>query len=156
VLARLAGNGGLCMVTFVPKFVNQDVCDWTAEAKAAAAAEGIDTDDPEAEDTFLEAYRRAHPGPVASIADVVSHIEHVREVAGVEHIGLGGDYDGVGELPIGLEDVSSYPVLLAALAERGWSDEDLAGLTSRNVLRTMADAGLTAAGEAKQQAADPA
>ena len=156
VLARLAGNGGLCMVTFVPKFVNQDVCDWTAEAKAAAAAEGIDTDDVDAEEAFLETYRRAHPGPVASIADVVSHIEHVREVAGVEHIGLGGDYDGVGELPIGLEDVSTYPVLLAALAERGWSDEDLAGLTCRNVLRTMADAGLTAAGEARRDAADPA
>ena len=156
VLARLAGNGGVCMVTFVPKFVNQDVCDWTAEAKAAAAAEGIDTDDVDAEDAFLETYRRAHPGPVASIADVVSHIEHVREVAGVEHIGLGGDYDGVGELPIGLEDVSSYPVLLAALAERGWSDQDLAGLTCRNVLRTMADAGLTAAGEARRDAADPA
>ena len=156
VLARLAGNGGLCMVTFVPKFVNQDVCDWTAEAKAAAAAEGIDTDDVDAEEAFLETYRRAHPGPVASIADVVSHIEHVREVAGVEHIGLGGDYDGVGELPVGLEDVSSYPVLLTALAERGWSDEDLAGLTCRNVLRTMADAGLTAAGEARRDAPDPA
>ena len=77
-------------------------------------------------------------------------------MAGVEHIGLGGDYDGVGELPIGLEDVSSYPVLLAALAERGWSDEDLAGLTCRNVLRTMADAGLTAAGEARRDAPDPA
>jgi len=156
VLARLAGNGGVCMVTFVPKFVNQDVCDWTEEAKAAAAAEGVDTDDTDAEDAFLETYRRAHPGPVASIADVVTHIEHVREVAGVEHIGLGGDYDGVGELPIGLEDVSSYPVLLAALAERGWSDEELAGLTCRNVLRTMGDAGLTATGEARPATAYPA
>ena len=87
---------------------------------------------------------------------MVTHVEHVREVAGVEHIGLGGDYDGVGELPTGLEDVSTYPRLLAALAERGWSDEDLARLTCRNVLRAMGDAGLTAAGEARQDTTDPA
>ena len=156
VLARLAGNGGVCMVTFVPKFVNQEVCDWTAEAMAAAAAEGIDTNDMDAEDAFLESYRRAHPAPVATLDDVVDHVEHVREVAGVEHIGLGGDYDGVDRLPTGLEDVSSYPRLLAALADRGWSDEDLARLTCRNVLRAMGDAGLTAAGEARQDASDPA
>jgi len=156
VLARLAGNGGVCMVTFVPKFVNQEVCDWTAEGKAAAAAEGIPTGDGAAEDAFLERYRRTHPAPVATLDDVVKHVEHVREVAGVEHIGLGGDYDGVGELPTGLEDVSTYPRLLAALAERGWSDEDLARLTCRNVLRAMGDAGLTAAGEARQNTTDPA
>ena len=156
VLARLAGNGGVCMVTFVPKFVNQEVCDWTAEGMAAAAAEGIDTDDMDAEDAFLESYRRAHPAPVATLDDVVDHVEHVREVAGVEHIGLGGDYDGVDRLPTGLEDVSSYPRLLAALADRGWSDEDLARLTCRNVLRAMGDAGLTAAGEARQDTTDPA
>jgi membrane dipeptidase len=156
VLARLAGNGGVCMVTFVPKFVNQEVCDWTAEGKAAAAAEGIATDDADAEDAFLERYRRVHPAPVATLADVVTHVEHVRDVAGVDHIGLGGDYDGVGELPTGLEDVSTYPRLLEALAERGWSDEDLARLTRRNVLRAMGDAGLTAAGEAGQNPTGPA
>ena len=156
VLARLAGNGGVCMVTFVPKFVNQEVCDWTAQGKAAAAAEGIPTEDGAAEDAFLERYRRDHPAPVATLDDVVTHVEHVREVAGVEHIGLGGDYDGVGELPTGLEDVSTYPRLLAALAELGWSDEDLARLTCRNVLRAMGDAGLTAAGEARQDTTDPA
>jgi membrane dipeptidase len=68
-------------------------------------------------------------------------------VAGVEHVGLGGDYDGVGWLPEGLDDVRGYPRLLAALADRGWSDDDLARLTSRNVLRAMGDAGLTRAGE---------
>ena len=90
------------------------------------------------------------------LEDVVAHVEHVRQVAGVEHIGLGGDYDGVDRLPTGLEDVSSYPRLLAALADRGWSDEDLARLTCRNVLRAMGDAGLTAAGEARQGATAPA
>jgi membrane dipeptidase len=147
VLGRLAGNGGVCMVTFVPKFVNQDVCDWTDEATAAARAQGIARDDEEAEDAFLEAYRKEHPAPTATLEDVVTHLEHVRDVAGIEHVGLGGDYDGVGELPKGLEDVTGYPRLLAALADRGWSDADLAGLTCRNVLRAMGDAGLTASSE---------
>jgi len=147
VLGRLAGNGGVCMVTFVPRFVNQDVRDWDAQARTAANELGIDPDDEEAEQAFLEGYRFEHPAPVATLDDVVAHLEHVREVAGARHIGLGGDYDGVAALPAGLEDVTAYPRLLAALADRGWSDEDLAGLTCRNVLRAMGDAGLTAAGE---------
>jgi membrane dipeptidase len=148
VLDRLAGNGGVCMVTFVPKFVNQDVCDWTGEAVAAAREQGIGRNDDEAEKTFMSHYRREHPAPTATIDDVVAHVEHAREVAGVDHIGLGGDYDGVAELPAGLEDVSGYPRLLAALAERGWSDKELAGLAGGNVLRAMGDAGLTSEGEA--------
>ncbi len=150
VLGRLGTNGGVCMVTFVPKFVNQAVADWTDEATAAARESGIGRDDTDAEDAFLERYSADHPAPVAALEDVVAHVEPVREVAGVEHVGLGGDYDGVGELPDGLEDVSAYPRLLGALAERGWSDEDLARLTGGNVLRAMADAGLTAAGEASR------
>jgi membrane dipeptidase len=118
VLARLSGNGGVCLVTFVPMFVNQTVRDW-----AAAGEEG--------------------EHPPATLDDVVAHVEHVREVAGIEHIGLGGDYDGTDWLPAGLEDVTGYPRLLAALADRGWSDDDLARLTCRNVLRVMGDAGLT-------------
>ena len=94
-----------------------------------------------------EQYREDHAAPSATIGDVVAHVEHVREVAGVEHVGLGGDYDGVDRLPDGLEDVSGYPRLLAALADRGWSDDDLARLTCRNILRTMRDAGLTSARE---------
>ena len=76
---------------------------------------------------------------------MVAHCEHVREVAGIDHIGLGGDYDGVETLPDGLEDVTGYPRLLAALAERGWSEDDLARLTSRNVLRVMRDVEAAAA-----------
>ncbi len=144
VLARLRDNGGVCLVTFVPKFVNQATSDWWTAFEQAAEAEGVEQDTPE-EEAFLERYRAGNPDPKATVRDVVAHLEHAREVAGVEHLGLGGDYDGVGELPEGLEDVSGYPRLLAALADRGWSDEDLAALTCRNVLRAMGDAGLTEA-----------
>jgi membrane dipeptidase len=144
VLARLSANGGVCMVTFVPKFVNQDMRDWDLQAQEAVREQGVSNDQ---ENAFLERYRSEHPAPVTTIADVVAHLEHVREVAGIDHIGLGGDYDGVGWLPDGLEDVRGYPRLLAALADRGWSDDDLARLAGRNVLRAMGDAGLTADGE---------
>ena len=137
VLERLRHNGGLCMVTFVPRFVSQSVRDWDLEASDAAAAEGIDADDSTAYAPFLEARRRRMGGPVATIDDVVAHCEHAREVAGVEHIGLGGDYDGVDVLPQGLEDVTGYPRLLAALADRGWSDADLAAMAGGNALRVL-------------------
>ena len=75
-----------------------------------------------------------------TLADVVRHVHHVREVAGIDHVGLGGDYDGVGTLPEGLEDVTGYPRLLAALADEGWSDDDLGKLTSGNILRVLRDA----------------
>lgn len=137
VLAQLLANGGLCMVTFVPKFVSPAVREWDLEAADVAKAEGIHSADYTAYSPFLERYRTTHPQPAATIDDVLAHVEHVREVAGIDHIGLGGDYDGVGKLPTGLEDVSSYPRLLEALAERGWSDDDLGKLTWSNALRVL-------------------
>jgi membrane dipeptidase len=137
VLEAMARGGGVCMVTFVPKFVNAACAEAHRELVAAAAADGI----PEADGVRFAAFERAwvpdHPQPTATLADVVAHVEHVREVAGIDHVGLGGDYDGVETLPAGLEDVSTYPALLAALAERGWSSGDLARLTCRNTLRVM-------------------
>jgi membrane dipeptidase len=137
VLEATARGGGVCMVTFVPKFVNAACADAHRELVAAAAAEGI----PEADGVRFADFERAwvldHPQPTATLADVVAHVEHVREVAGIDHVGLGGDYDGVEALPVGLEDVSTYPALLAELAGRGWSAEDLARLTCRNTLRVM-------------------
>ena len=137
VLAGLADNGGTCMVTFVPRFVNQRVRDWALEAQRRAEEQGVDARDIPALQAVEAAYQEEVPHPPASISDVVAHLEHVREVAGIDHIGLGGDYDGVEWLPEGLEDVTGYPRLLAALSARGWSAEDLAKLTCRNVLRTM-------------------
>ena len=137
VLAALATNGGLGMVTFVPKFISPAVREWDLEAADAAAAEDVHWADHTAYSAFLARWKVAHPQPRATIDDVVAHVEHVREVAGVEHIGLGGDYDGVGQLPTGLEDVSGYPRLLEALADRGWSDDDLGRLTWSNALRVL-------------------
>jgi len=137
VLAQLPTNGGLCMVTFVPKFVSPTIREWDLEAADAAGAEGIDSADYAAYSAFLKRYRETNAQPVATLDDVVAHVEHVRDVAGVDHIGLGGDYDGVDILPAGLDDVSGYPVLLEALAHRGWSDDDLGKLTWSNALRVL-------------------
>ena len=137
VLASLRDNGGVCMVTFVPKFVNPEAAAWHAEAVEQAAARGIRQADADEFSEFCSAYRAANPEPRATLQDVVRHCEHIREVAGVDHVGVGGDYDGVQTLPEGLEDVACYPRLLAALADRGWSDDDLAKLSSGNILRVM-------------------
>ncbi len=145
VLERLPGNGGVCMVTFVPHFVSQAVRDWSLEAEEAATAVGVDPDDDEAFDAFADDRERAHARPVATLDDVVRHVEHVRDVVGPAHVGLGGDYDGVKSLPQGLEDVSGYPRLLAALADRGWSDDDLAALAGGNALRLLGEAEVRAA-----------
>jgi membrane dipeptidase len=138
VLSRLPDNGGVCMITFVPYFVNQQVREWAAEVEAAAIEAGVDRRDLEAWDAFYDSY----PGiqPKASITDVVTHLEHAREVAGIDHLGIGSDFDGSPAVPTGLEDVSCYPALLEALSERGWSDDDLARLTHRNISRVLHDA----------------
>jgi membrane dipeptidase len=137
VLARLADNGGACLVTFVPDFVSSECAAWRLELRAAGEATGLDVKVEDGWKPFRAGWEAEHPAPTATLTDVVAHVEHVREVAGIDHVGLGGDYDGVEALPEGLEDVSGYPRLLAALAERGWSTEDLARLTSGNVLRVM-------------------
>jgi membrane dipeptidase len=145
VLGTLAANGGVCMVTFVPQFVSPAVAEWRAEGARAAAQEGIRNTDIGAFEPFMARWRADHPQPRSTLSDVVAHVEHVREVAGVDHVGLGGDYDGTPNLPEGLEDVTGYPRLLAALADRGWSDADLGKLTSGNVLRVLRDAEQVAA-----------
>ncbi len=145
VLARLADNGGTCMVTFVPRFVNQAVRDWALVAEQRAVDAGVDPRDIPALQAVEAAYQEEVPHPPATVADVVAHLDHVREVAGIDHVGLGGDYDGVDWLPEGLDDVSSYPRLLEALREAHWSDDDLGRLTCRNVLATLR--GIEAAAE---------
>jgi len=145
VLSRLAGNGGLCMVTFVPTFVSPAAAAWRRAASEAAAAEGIRVQDITSFAPFLDRWEVDHPMPRSTLDDVVAHVEHVRQVAGADHVGLGGDYDGSSGFADGIEDVSGYPNLLEALADRGWSDADLGKLTSGNMLRTLRDAEAVAA-----------
>lgn len=137
ILTRLTDNDGVCMAVFAPDFVSQDCWDWRMQAAAAASDEGIVPTDLETFVPWSQAYAQAHPKPVATLEHVVAHVEHLREVAGVDHIGIGGDYDGLPALPAGLEDVSRYPHLFAALADRGWSDGDLAKLAGANLLRVL-------------------
>lgn len=140
VLESLRDNGGVCMVTFVPKFVNPAAAAWHQQAVEEAASQGIRQADAAAFSPFYRDYRHRNPEPAATLEDVVRHCEHLREVAGIDHVGVGGDYDGVEVLPEGMGDVTAYPRLLTALAGRGWSDDDLAKLTSGNILRVMRDA----------------
>jgi membrane dipeptidase len=138
VLERLAGNGGVAMVTFVPKFVLQAAVDWTAAADDNMRAHGfhhLDT----GEDAMKihRAFEESHPRPVATTATVADHLDHMRETAGVDHIGIGGDYDGTAFTPDGLNDVSGYPNLIAELLDRGWSRADLAKLTWQNAVRVL-------------------
>jgi membrane dipeptidase len=140
VLGRLPDNGGVCMVTFVPTFVSPACAAWWADARERLAAQGIPEDDFAAGRQALAAMEADRPWPKATVADVADHVDHVRKVAGVDHVGLGGDYDGVDRQPVGLEDVSGYPRLIAELLDRGWSEAELAKLASGNALRVLRDA----------------
>ena len=141
ILARLPQNGGVVMITFVPGFVSKAVSDHSDrqrnEVLRMRQRFGADTAGLRA--ATVE-WNTANPAPRATMADVIAHIEHVRKVAGVEHVGLGGDFDGISEVVEGLEDVSTYPALLAELSRRGWSEADLRKLAGENVLRVMAQA----------------
>jgi len=153
ILARLATNGGLCMITFVPAFVAQRCRDWEVELADELNRQGLDYRDLASRKQVRGTWLAEHPRPKATLADVVVHVEHAREVAGVDHIGLGGDYDGVDELPVGLEDVSRYPALIEALLACRWSESECGKLTSGNLLRTMRDAEI--AGELIQTSRGP-
>ncbi|MFG3550443.1 dipeptidase [Streptomyces sp. NPDC047725] len=138
VLERLPANGGMAMVTFVPKFVLQAAVDWTAAADENMRAHGfhhLDTS-PEAMKVH-HAFEERNPRPVATVSTVADHLDHMREAAGVDHIGIGGDYDGTPFLPDGLGDVSGYPNLIAELLDRGWSQADLTKLTWKNAVRVL-------------------
>ena len=146
ILARLPKNGGVVMVPFVTVFVSKAVKadDDSLEAHTAAAAKrfGKDTAAARAE---VARWRASRPRPKASISEVADHIQHVRQVAGVDHVGIGSDFDGITENVVGLEDVSKFPALIAELARRGWTDEELAKLTSGNILRVFKQAETVAA-----------
>ncbi|MDQ3095006.1 MAG: dipeptidase [Actinomycetota bacterium] len=137
VLADMARGGGVCMVTFVPMFVHQGVADWYAECLDITEGRGGDRRRFSDVDPVLAERMQTHPPPACTVDDVADHAEHVREVAGVDHVGLGGDYDGATFFPERMDDVSSYPLLLDTLRGRGWSDTELTKLAHGNVLHAM-------------------
>jgi membrane dipeptidase len=139
ILKRLPANGGVVMVTFVAGFIDPEVAKIQVPAMAELSRRTQGKSVEEAERIAEEVMGNLKL-PKTSIAKVADHIEHIRKVAGVKHIGLGGDYDGNTDWPVGLEDVSSYPLLFAELIRRGWSDEDLTLLAGENVLRALARA----------------
>ncbi|MET8176489.1 dipeptidase [Streptomyces clavifer] len=141
VLRSLAANGGVAMATFVPKFVLPAAVEWTLAADRNMREHGLHHLDTTPAAMRIHAdFEAVNPRPVATVATVADHLDHMREVAGVDHIGIGGDYDGTPFLPEGLDDVSGYPHLIAELLGRGWSETDLAKLTWRNAVRVLRDA----------------
>ncbi|MER7708036.1 dipeptidase [Kitasatospora sp. NPDC097605] len=146
VLAQLPGNGGVAMATFVPKFILPAAIEWTAAADENMSAHGFDhLDTTPAGMACQRAFEQANPRPVATVATVADHLDHMREVAGIDHIGIGGDFDGTAFLPDGLDDVAGYPNLIAELLGRGWSETDLGKLTWHNAVRVLRDAEAAAA-----------
>ena len=147
VLKLVAENGGIVMVNYAPGYVSEELRRWQADRRGeqgrynAPPYGGLYIGQPERAKAALAEWDKAHPKPVVTLALVADHIEHVVKVAGIDHVGIGGDLDGTdGELPEGLDGVDTYPALLAELMRRGWSDADIAKLAGGNILRVMAAA----------------
>ena len=138
VLRRLPDNGGIVMVIAFPGFVSEARRTWGAAIEAETArAKSLNPGDEKAVTVALDAWKAANPEPLATVAQMADHVDHIREVAGIDHIGIGGDYDGMQRGPKGMEDVSGYPLLFAEIARRGYSKADLEKIASRNMLRVL-------------------
>ena len=154
ILQRLKSNGGVVMATFVTGFISKRYADYDREFNASQreARQRLGGSDGEALRKEGEAWKTAHPAPEVTLSDVADHIEYIRKVAGVDHVGIGGDFDGISIVIKGLEDVSTYPALFAELLRRGWSDDDIRKLAGENILRVMTRAEEVAARLQKSRA----
>ena len=155
VLKLVAANGGVVMVNYAPGYVSEERRQWDAARNAEKGRYysppygGLYIGQPDRAKAAMAEWEKAHPKPVVTLSQVADHIDHIARVAGVDHVGLGGDLDGTGgDLPEGLNGVDTYPALLAELMKRGWSDADIARLAGDNVLRVMAAAERVAKGMA--------
>ncbi|HSP06363.1 MAG TPA: dipeptidase, partial [Acidobacteriota bacterium] len=138
VLQRLAANDGVVMVNFAPDFVSEEVRQHRAEIEAETARfKDLMPGDPDGAKKALEDWKASHPEPKATLKQVADHIDHIRKVAGIDHVGIGSDFDGITAVPAGLEDVSHYPDLLAELLRRGYSEDDVRKVAGLNVLRVL-------------------
>jgi membrane dipeptidase len=158
VLKQAAANGGVVMVNYAPQYVSEARRIWSAARSAEVARYnappfgGLYIGDPQGAKQALAVWEKANPEPVVTLSQVADHIDHIAKVAGVDHVGIGSDFDGVGSLPQGLSGVQTYPALLTELMRRGWSDADIAKLAGENVLRVMAAAEKVATGMAGEPA----
>ena len=138
VLARLDKNGGIVMVVGYPSFLSENLRQWNADRAAEEARlKSLWPGSPEEVQQGLAEWVAAHAAPQATVADWANHIDHVRKVAGIDHIGLGGDYDGMDTGPVGAEDVAGYPSLFLELARRGYTKTDMEKIASRNIARVL-------------------
>jgi len=138
VLVEVGKNGGVVMVSFVVGFTTPEGAPQYLKRQAELTRlKGLPESTPAAVTAAMDAWDKANPGPKATLSQVADHIDHIRKVAGVDHIGVGGDFDGMDTVIEGLEDVSKYPALFAELLKRGYSDEDVQKIAGRNVLRVM-------------------
>ena len=154
VLQLLPKNGGIVMVTFVPGFLSPKVTAWNQrQSEEQNRLKAQFPTDPHAVTQGVEAWTRANPAPRATVADAADHIDHIRKVAGIDHIGLGGDFDGITSVPEGLEDVSKYPALTAELLRRGYTDDEIKKILGLNILRVMREVEKVSARLQKERAA---
>ncbi len=142
VLRRVAANNGVVMANFAPDYVSNAVWQWSADhdAEQARIARMLTGHSQADLDAALDAWAKAHPEPEATVSQVADHIDHIAKVAGYDHVGIGGDLDGIPDTPVGLTGVQDYPNLFAELIRRGWSDENLAKLAGGNILRVLRQA----------------
>ena len=141
VLQLLPKNGGVVMVTFVPGFLSPKVAAWTpvADGRAETALRQQFANDAAARKTGSTRGSKRTPRRARRLRDAADHIDHIRKVAGIDHVGLGGDFDGITSVVQGLEDVSTYPALIAELLRRGYTDDDVKKILGLNILRVMRD-----------------
>jgi membrane dipeptidase len=137
ILARLPKNGGVVMVTFVPPFVSPEAAVWEERFKEEGDRLKATVTDTAELGRLTREYEARNPRPKATLKQVADHIEHVRKVAGADHVGIGSDFDGIDTVVEGLEDVSTFPQLFAELIRRGWTDADLKKLAGQNLLRAL-------------------
>ena len=138
VLARLRDNGGMVMVVGLPGYLSEERRQWYARREAhQASLKALWQGQPAVVEAAMKDWDAQNPEPKATVATMADHIDHIRRVAGIDHIGLGGDYDGMDSGPVGMEDVAGYPKLFAELARRGYSQADLEKIASRNMMRVL-------------------
>jgi membrane dipeptidase len=143
-LRLVTKNGGIVMVNFATSYVSSERQKWSADRAAEQTRYnsppfgGLYIGQPDRANAALSEWDQAHPKPAVTLAQVADHIDHIKQVAGVDHVGIGSDFDGIPDTPVGLEGVDRYPALLAELMRRGWSDADVAKVAGENMLRVMA------------------